>query len=213
MHCIPQRGCSSQYTLQDFLGPSSAAKAFIDRYISYRFASVPSAPSHSSHPNVKLPKTGNHSRAALAPDSNSRSTQLDTARLDAAFGPSGTVYLKNRDADDLSSKYGGPSPSGSGSNTPQFRHPNSQAGQGGHHPHESPRPAGNLVVHEAKVRSAGHTVGDAKGKGKDEKVWDLPRSKEVKKLDDLRDRLLELQAGQGKVVSMEPVYECFCQGT
>lgn len=85
---------------------------------------------------------------------------------------------------------------GRGHGQPQFR----QAG----------RPGGSLTIHEAKPRS--DSKGKAKaGSSKVEKIWDVPKSKEVKRLEELKDRLTLVQEG-GKVTRDETIVDCFCLG-
>jgi hypothetical protein len=72
-----------------------------------------------------------------------------------------------------------------------------------------------LSIHEVKGNTSSGGGGGGKGKGKSEaeKIWDRPKSKEVKRLEGIVDRLKELQAGEGKVVRRETdMPDCFCQG-
>ncbi len=75
-----------------------------------------------------------------------------------------------------------------------------------------------VQVQEAKGKSRIDTGGLGDGwkvKGKDkEKIWDLPKSKAVKRLEGVICDLRGLQAGEGKVSSDKEkiVPDCFCQG-
>jgi hypothetical protein len=57
------------------------------------------------------------------------------------------------------------------------------------------------------------SVGEGR-KGKDkEEIWDVPKSREVKRLEEIVADLRELQQGDGKVRAEEKVVpDCFCQG-
>ena len=111
-----------------------------------------------------------------------------------AFGHGGRVYSK---------RAGG----ASGSSTPSTSHtPFRQAG----------RPGGAFSIVEGKSRASreGMNRVDGKGKGKGGeggKVWDLPRSAEVERLEGLRDKLRIVQDG-GKVGREDGGVDCFCQG-
>lgn len=55
--------------------------------------------------------------------------------------------------------------------------------------------------------------GSAGGSGKKgDRIWDLPKSRAVKKLEGILGNLKSLQAGEGKVKVEEGREECFCQG-
>jgi hypothetical protein len=113
------------------------------------------------------------------------------------------VYLKNREADDSN-----PTPSSrSGSNTPHSRA-------------EVPRSAGAVTYTEAKLKprlDSRNGSGSGSGnreteRGGGEKIWDLPKSKEVKRLEDTIEKLRVVQ-GEGKVAKEEQLIpDCFCQG-
>ena len=72
---------------------------------------------------------------------------------------------------------------------------------------------------DAGARAEG-TVTDRSGRvwecgwGKDkEEIWDVPKSREVKRLEEIVADLRELQQGDGKVRAEEKVVpDCFCQG-
>jgi len=197
---------------QDFLGPTPQAKAFIDKYISYRFPSIP-APTPSAPPSLKTNSqptaAGATSRGNSKPASkvgtpsatgySGHDRDLGRAVSDAfAFGPSGTVYNKNALADAGSSR------GGSGSNTPQFRQPG--------------RSGGALTIHEAKAKDKGKGKAAAtggsggSGGGKGDKIWDVPKSREVKRLEGLKGKMKMVQDGE-KVKRDDEVPDCFCQGT
>ncbi|WVQ78010.1 hypothetical protein IAT38_000091 [Cryptococcus sp. DSM 104549] len=209
--------------LQDFLGSSPASKAFINRYIALRFPSLTNTgsgtPQISVTPDPDLLKpsakkkpgaagsTGG-SRSPAPPSSaggSSRGGTLDTDALSAAFGPGGKVYQKNRDADDASAQwsFGGRSPSmsgtsrsgagggGSGASTPSLR-------QGG---------AVHMNVVPARLESGGG--GKGKGKAQAEKIWDVPKSKEVKRIEGLVSSLRQVQNRGGKALDGEGP-GCFC---
>lgn len=103
------------------------------------------------------------------------------------------MYQKNRD-DDLfpsrgNSGRGATRTPGSGSHTPIGRH------------------AGAVTITEStKMRD----VKD-KGKAKEEKIWDLPKSEETKRLEGIVANLRGLQAGMGKGAPVDTP-PCFCQG-
>ncbi|ORY33732.1 hypothetical protein BCR39DRAFT_518914 [Naematelia encephala] len=188
--------------LQDFLGPSPASKAFIAKYVSFRFPSITSIPSSTPRPSSPLSlKPTSKSRARTQPATpqiQPRPADIDSA-LSAAFGPGGQIYQKNRDADD-NSGWGSRSHSqnASGSRTPA-------------------RQAGALSIHDkAKARvdidGGGKEIAIGKGKGKDkEKIWDLPKSIATKRLERIQERLKEVQAGEGKLSNDDTSVECFCQ--
>lgn len=126
------------------------------------------------------------------------------------------MYQKNRDADEWSG-VGAASASagmvvgvGAGANASA-----SGSGSGTHTPAQ--RRAGAVTITEAKPRvqgGAGAVAGDrgsGRGKAREEKIWDAPKSKEVKRLEGLVEDLKTLQGG-GKVVRKESEVECFCQG-
>lgn len=124
-----------------------------------------------------------------------------TDALAAAFGPGGKVYQKNRDADaaGAAAVNGMGSASASGSHTPMG---------GSHSQRGHMRQAGAIAIHEAKPAKRTES-----GKGKErEKIWDLPKSKEVKRLESIIAKLKEVQAGEGKVKADDTVPPCFCHG-
>lgn len=104
--------------------------------------------------------------------------------------------MKNRDADDISFQIGRSSQaaaSRSGSNTPIPRQ----------------RQGGAISVNIVEKPKAAAGVATGKGKGKVEKIWDVPKSKEVKKIEAIIASLRSIQengpkSGEG--------YNCFCQG-
>jgi hypothetical protein len=107
------------------------------------------------------------------------------------------VYQKNRDADDGSSWLNPTASStrsgaGSGSNTPG-------------------RQAGAVTFTEAKPKRVDQGSGNGKGK-QVEKIWDMPRSREVRQLEGLVGDLRGLQNSEGKVKVDEGKEDCFCQG-
>ena len=63
-----------------------------------------------------------------------------------------------------------------------------------------------MTIHEAKSQTS-----SSKGKER-EKIWDVPKSKEVKRLEGIIGDLKKLQAGEGKIKVDEGVPPCFCQG-
>lgn len=87
--------------------------------------------------------------------------------------------------------------SGSGSNTPTGR----QAG------------AVTFNVHEPKPKrlDQGSRSGSAKG-GQGDKIWDMPKSREVRKLEGIIGDLKGLQNSEGKVRMDDGKEPCFCQG-
>jgi hypothetical protein len=86
-----------------------------------------------------------------------------------------------------------------GSHAPQFRQPGRQAGA--------------LSIQQAKPRadSKGKGKGKANQDGKGDKIWDLPKSREIKRLEGLKDKLTSLQNGE-KVKREDRDLDCFCQG-
>ena len=118
-------------------------------------------------------------------------------------GGQGSVYLKNREADDSNpTPSGSASASRSGSNTPHSRA-------------EVPRSAGAVTYTEAKSKPRESRNGSGSGSGErggGEKIWDLPKSKEVKRLEDTIEKLRVVQ-GEGKAAKEEQLIpDCFCQG-
>jgi hypothetical protein len=74
-----------------------------------------------------------------------------------------------------------------------------------------------VTITEARPRAQGGAgergggSGSGRGKAREEKIWDAPKSKEVKRLEGLVEDLKTLQGG-GKVPRKESEVECFCQG-
>ncbi|KIR58663.1 hypothetical protein I314_05502 [Cryptococcus bacillisporus CA1873] len=187
--------------LQDFLGLSQAAKDFTSRYLALRFPSLTntpsSVPSTQLTPNADLLKSKAKAKTPTlvsAPTAGS-SSGINTKEFEAAFGPGGKIYMKNRDADDISLQIGRSSQAGasrSGSNTPIPRQ----------------RQGGAISVNIVEKPKAAAGVATGKGKGKVEKIWDVPKSKEVKKIEAIIASLRSIQesgpkSGEG--------YNCFCQ--
>lgn len=226
--------------LQDFLGVTPRAKAFVERYMSFRFPSIVPGPSTSgagagaSLPGGALegkvvsneqPRFGSVGSVGLGAGNqslNGRTTPgVGGVGLGVGYrlggsaqgekgmrglaGGQGSVYLKNREADESN-----PTPSGSasrsGSNTPHSRA-------------EVPRSAGAVTFTEAKSKPRESRNGSGSGSGNreterggGEKIWDLPKSKEVKRLEDTIEKLRVVQ-GEGKVAKEEQLIpDCFCQG-
>lgn len=194
---------------QDFLGTTQPARDFIDKYIAFRFPAIPSA--SSSTPRVLTPdpdlikpskskkkdKAGAGSGRAT-PSAGGVNAPLSAADLSAAFGSGGRVYQKSQPAEGLFPSRGG-SASGVQRPTP---------GSGAHTP-VPVRRGGAITITEAKVKPA------AKGKGKEkeeEKIWDLPKSTEVQRLEGIVEALRNMQAGEGKAAAAMDKPPCFCQG-
>ncbi|BEI83531.1 hypothetical protein CcaverHIS002_0401350 [Cutaneotrichosporon cavernicola] len=215
--------------LQDFLGPTSAARAFADRYAAHRFPPLPgastaqpgpSAPriiqptpryasasvanerSHSqTSPDLKdfiradlsIKKKKKNTAALAVAASQSPAPRTPSAtlpeELESAFGAGGKVYQKNRD-DNLFPSRGNSARGGTRT-----------AGSGAHTPH---RVGGAVTIMESTKPAK------EKGKAKEEKVWDLPKSEETKRLEGIVEGLRQMQAGMGKgaPVNTPP---CFCQ--
>ena len=204
---------------KDFLGSSAAARTFTDRYITYRFPSI--ASSSSNNPgSLPQPGPGKISDSRGSSKTGTPSTSIAPPgssnipdALNAAFGPEGRVHQKNREADLTAS--GGKSwprstPPGSGSQTPI-------TSQG----HNRPvRAVGAVTVQIQEPKGKAPRIdhqqpGMALSKGKDkEKIWDVPRSKAMKRLEGMMTNLRVLQAGEGKMKAEEKMIpDCFCQGT
>ena len=126
--------------------------------------------------------------------------------LHSAFGPGGKVYQKNRDADDMGG-WGRSASPGSGSHTPNVQGSMSQPAP------VMARAGGAVTMQEqdGKGRSRIDQTGKAKGK-EEEKIWDLPKSKEMKWLEGITVDLKALQAGETKVKMDGQLLDCFCQG-
>ncbi|ODN84713.1 hypothetical protein L202_00604 [Cryptococcus amylolentus CBS 6039] len=181
--------------LQSFLGPTQAARDFTTRYLALRFPSISNTA--SALPNTKLAPDSDIAKSKAnvkSPVPGSSSGAGSSRAIQDAFGPGGKVYMKNRDADEASFLSRGVSGSQggifrSGSSTPV------------------PRQAG--AVHYNVVDKGKGSAGGAKGKGKAaEKIWDLPKSREVKKIESIIEALKKIkddgpQPGDG--------HNCFCQ--
>ena len=217
---------------QNFLGPTPAAKNFTDRYLSHRFPRLapPSVPTPTLNPNPKndvvpLKPKGSKSKGGSnvgTPSSGTPKPGPPTGipeALQAAFGPGGKVYQKNRDSDDASAWKGG---SATGSGSASGSHTPSTAQNVSFRQAAPLRVGGAVTVLEGKGRaridqSGGQGQGQGQGrKGKDkdvERIWDLPKSKEVRRLEGIMGDLRNLQAGEGKVASDGmKTPDCFCQG-
>ena len=199
--------------LVDLLGPSAAAKTFVSKYLALRFPSIASGSSLAG------PAADPPSSIKAAPAHTSAPGGNTTDALHDAFGPSGKVYQKNRDADEASwtttrgGSAGGKPRSGqnSGTHTPSHQVPRQRLGgavsiiekvsSASRHDTASPSSAG-----------AGST---SKGKGKSkasEKIWDKEKSREVKRLESILGDLRTLQEGEGRVQLDPSRQDCFCQG-
>ncbi|OWZ65597.1 hypothetical protein AYX15_02943 [Cryptococcus neoformans] len=187
--------------LQDFLGPSQAAKDFTSRYLALRFPSLTNTP--SSVPNTQLTldvdilksKAKAKTPALVTTPTTGSSSGISTKEFEAAFGPGGKVYIKNRDADDTSFQIGRSSQPGmsrSGSNTSLSRQ----------------RQGGAISVNIMERPKSSGGVASGKGKGKIEKIWDVPKSKEVKKIEAIIASLRSIQESGPKPGEG---YNCFCQ--
>lgn len=191
---------------QDFLGPAAAAKKFIDRYLALRFPNIASSSSSIPKPStntgpIKPEAKASKSTLDALPQGISRGPSPSLPdTLHAAFGPGGKVYQKNREADDTSA-WGRSSPAaGSGSHTPTIIPRQRSAG------------AVTMQVQENKGKNRIDQGGERR-KGKDaEKVWDLPKSRAVKRLEGIIMDLKTLQAGEGKTQKETLSPDCFCQG-
>ncbi|WWD15834.1 hypothetical protein CI109_100258 [Kwoniella shandongensis] len=168
----------------------------------------------------------------LAPKTATTSTagggNFSPDALNAAFGPGGKVYQKNRDVDD---SWGRPSSSsgfsrgGSGSNTPSHSHsqgPLPRQRQAGAISIQVQTPridgsSGTLTPSLGIGMGMGSRPSSGKGKGRNgggggpEKIWDRPKSKEVKRLEGMIEDLRKVREGEGKVDNGDKVYKCFCQ--
>jgi len=72
------------------------------------------------------------------------------------------------------------------------------------------RQAGAVTFTEAKPK---RVEASTNGKGKQaEKIWDMPRSREVRRLEGIIGDLRGLQNSEGKVTRDEGKEDCFCQG-
>ena len=74
-----------------------------------------------------------------------------------------------------------------------------------------------MVIHEAKAKrgkASGSTTpnGGRNGdQGKGDRIWDVPKSKEVRRLEKLLEMLGAVRDG-GKVKRADEIPDCFCQG-
>ncbi|WVF72285.1 hypothetical protein IAT40_007097 [Kwoniella sp. CBS 6097] len=261
--------------LQDFLGSSPPAKSFTTNYLSLRFPSLtntssvptPTPASTSTSYDLLKPKPNANSKAAGksqpisrggSASGSARGTATATATLtsndsipdalNAAFGPGGKVYQKNRDVDVCWGRPtstgphsraggggGGGSAPGSGSQTPlsssQYQPKLRQAGAVSVQLQE-PKPVRIDTLHPSSAFSqygssnglgtgsgsgsnsiGGSRTNSSKGKqrgGGEDKIWDTPKSREVKKLEGMKEKLRIVKEGDGKVDLNEGV-KCFCQ--
>ncbi|OCF38491.1 hypothetical protein I317_07733 [Kwoniella heveanensis CBS 569] len=259
--------------LQDFLGSSPQAKSFTAKYLSLRFpsltntASVP-APAPASIGDDLLKPTSNYNTKSKAGKSQSGSrggSASGSARLtptatynhghgqgdnipdalNAAFGPGGKVYQKNRDVDiswgrstssgPASRGGGGGSAPGSGSHTP-LRQTSSQQPklrQAGAvsvqvqepkpvridnlHPSSAIASASAIPQYGGSTSSSNSGSRTNSGKGKqrgsgEDKIWDQPKSREVKKLESIKEKLRMVKEGEGQgKVNLDEGVKCFCQ--
>lgn len=138
----------------------------------------------------KSSQLGSASASASVTPSSSMS---DMAALNAAFGPNGHVYQKRRD-DELFPSRGG---SGAGAHR-------STPGSGAHTP---ARRGGAVTITEKASKSKGKE----RAPPQEEKIWDLPKSDEVKRLEGVIASLRALQVGDGKPPAVDTL-PCFCQG-
>ncbi|GMK58796.1 hypothetical protein CspeluHIS016_0602380 [Cutaneotrichosporon spelunceum] len=215
--------------LQDFLGSTAAARAFADRYVAHRFPPLPGANtalpgpsvSHIVQPTPRYATTSalnerTHSHAPpglkdhIRTDLGIKKKKKNTAALavaasqlpappvasaalpediESAFGAGGKVYQKHRDDNLFPSRTNS---ARGGARTP---------GSGTHTPH---RVGGAVTITESTK------LVKEKGKAKEEKIWDLPKSEETKRLEGIVEDLCQMQAGMGKgaPVNTPP---CFCQ--
>ncbi|WVO12802.1 hypothetical protein L204_100410 [Cryptococcus depauperatus] len=197
--------------LQDFLGSSPQAKDFINRYLAYRFPSLTNTV--SSIPNVTLVSDTRISEAKIkgksfASVSASTSSTLKTSgaavrgsstNVENAFGPAGKVYKKNQEADDVSDQIGrSSSRQGSSATRP---------GSGSSTPVPRQRQAGSVSINVIEAKSRVTT--EVKGKGKKaERVWDVPKSRQVQKIEGVIESLKTVQNEGPKP---EQGNNCFCQ--
>ena len=110
------------------------------------------------------------------------------------------MYQKNREVDDTSA-WGRIGTPGSGSQTPI---PSIRQRAGGSLSVQVQEPKGKRIDQGGEGR---------RGQEKDrEKIWDLPKSKAVKRLEGIQSDLKTLQAGEGKLSTEKLLPDCFCQG-
>nr|XP_018263938.1 uncharacterized protein I303_03814 [Kwoniella dejecticola CBS 10117]OBR86096.1 hypothetical protein I303_03814 [Kwoniella dejecticola CBS 10117] len=208
--------------LQDFLGSTPQAKSFITRYTSLRFPSLASSstgsipsPSLTADPSLVKPTSKTKINASSktpkytsGPPSRTRSSRTASKEipevLEAAFGPGGKVYQKNRDLD-VEIGWGGRASSSSAA----------AAGAVGTGTATPTSGSGSRLGLDAPSMPSSRT-NSGKGKKRDdasasEKIWDKPKSPEIKRLENVLDNLRILREGEGKIKSPEQVIECFCQ--
>lgn len=191
------------HTLQDFLGTTPEARAFSDKYTAFRFPSLASTSTPrilTPDPDLVKPKKEKKPKASSKPASGRATPTTSTGPLSAdalanAFGSGGRVYQKHQD--DLFPSRGG-SASGVARSTP---------GSGAHTPAPLRR-GGAITVVESKAKAA---VSKDKGKSKEDKIWDLPKSEETKRLEGIVSALRAVQSGEGKAAVPDKP-PCFCQG-
>ncbi|OCF55317.1 hypothetical protein L486_07432 [Kwoniella mangroviensis CBS 10435] len=238
--------------LQDFLGSSSQSQSFINRYISFRFPSLPPTQSrpHSQsltpNPSSLKPQPSKSKSKALTPLNLSRPTSTSGSSrtkppannipeaLEAAFGPGGKVYQK-KDLDESGfggwgKSTGGTPKSGGGGGS------GTQTPSGSQSQNQRVRQAGaiNIQIQEPKAQqfqprldvpssigaasgsgsAAGSRTSSSKGKNRagEEKIWDKPKSKAVKRLEGIVDklRIIKESNGEGKIKDDKSI-SCFCQ--
>lgn len=123
------------------------------------------------------------------------------------------MYHKNAVADAGGSSAMGASRGGSGSSTPSMQQQQPQLPQF----RQPGRPGGSLVFHEAKTgkgkgKASGSGSGGGVQGGKGDKIWDVPKSREVKRLEGVKERLLGVQDGEKVKRDDNGIPDCFCQG-
>lgn len=75
------------------------------------------------------------------------------------------------------------------------------------------RSGGAVTITEARSKNTGGGSGSQKGKQRAaEKIWDAPKSAEVKKLEKMLVDLKAMQDSGGDVKKVDEGKECFCQG-
>ncbi|WVR05096.1 hypothetical protein IAU60_002108 [Kwoniella sp. DSM 27419] len=233
--------------LENFLGTDPAAKAFTTRYISHRFPAStsssksvpqtqPSIQRYDDRLNVskKASGSGAPSRGGSGagsarkpstptPSNGAPSTQSIPDALNAAFGPGGRVYQKNRDLDEGwgrpvsgsgQPRLAGGSGTASGSHTPvipsqRLRQPGAISVQVQH-----AEPKTRLEVPSPGTgggSGSASRTNSSKGKSRGgEKIWDQPKSREVKRLEGIKEKLRMVKEGEGKV-NLDEGVNCFCQ--
>ncbi|WVQ70186.1 uncharacterized protein L199_008411 [Kwoniella botswanensis] len=205
--------------LLDFLGPSSQSQSFINRYISFRFPSLPSTQSQpqsqslTPNPSSLKPQPSKSKSKAQTPLNLSRPTSTPGSSrtkplannipeaLEAAFGSGGKVYQK-RDLDE--SGFGGWGKSTGGTPKSGGGEPKAQQSQA-----RLDAPSSS-----ASGSAAGSRTNSSKGKSRagEEKIWDKPKSKTVKRLEGIVDklRIIKESNGEGKIKDDKAI-NCFCQ--